>query len=64
MIAIMTTRKLAPGPNPDNPEQYGHFVETAREAEADESADATARAFERMFMPRKAKDQSASKKRD
>jgi hypothetical protein len=49
---------------PDNPEQYRRFVGTAREVEVDESSDAMDRAFERVFKPKKAKDQSASKKRD
>jgi hypothetical protein len=51
--------KPKPGTKPDNPEQYRRFVETAREAEADESPDALDRAFERVVGKPKPKDESA-----
>lgn len=44
-----------PKPKPDNPEQFKRFIETAREAEVDESHGAIDRAFARV-------DPSAKKK--
>jgi hypothetical protein len=42
-----------PKPQPDNPEQFKRFIETARDVEADESPDAVDRAFKRVVRPTK-----------
>ena len=46
--------------NPDNPDQYRRFVETARELGADESPEAMERAFKRVVRTQKPKDEPAS----
>ena len=56
------THKHKPSPKPDNPEQYRRFVETAREAEADERPDAMDRAFERVVKPKKAAELPSKRK--
>ena len=43
----MPAHKLPP--STDNPEQSRRFIETAREVETDESADAMDRAFEKVI---------------
>jgi hypothetical protein len=44
---------------PDDPEQYRRFVETARELSADESPDAMDRAFDQVVRKPKPKGESA-----
>lgn len=38
-----------PPPKPDDPEQFKHFIDMAREVEADESPDAIDRAFDKVI---------------
>lgn len=45
-----------PNPQPDYPEQFKRFVETAREVEVDESPDAIDRAFNKVIHPAKKSD--------
>jgi hypothetical protein len=47
----MPTRKPAPPPNADDPEQSRRFIDMAREVEADETPGATDRAFDRVLKP-------------
>ena len=42
-----------PKTQPDDPEQFKRFIETAREVEADESPDAIDRAFKRVVRPKR-----------
>jgi hypothetical protein len=41
-----------PKPEPDDPEQSKRFIETAREAEADESEEGADRAFNKVITRR------------
>lgn len=48
----MAARKpppIEPPPNADNPEQSRHFIDMAREVEADETPGGTDRAFEKII---------------
>jgi hypothetical protein len=59
----MTPKVKPRSPKPDNQEQYRRFVETAREAEADESPDAMDRAFERVVKPKNEPGRKEPRKR-
>jgi hypothetical protein len=43
-----------PKPQPDNPEQFKRFLETAREVEVDESPEALERALNKVLRPKSA----------
>jgi hypothetical protein len=50
--ALMPTRKP---PQPDDPEQYRRFLETAKEVEADDTPGSLDRHFDLIVRPRKRK---------
>lgn len=53
-----------PKPQPDNPEQFKRFIETAREVEADESPDAIDRALRKVVQPKRSPAKSQPPKKD
>ena len=53
-----------PKPQPDDPEQFKQFIETAREVEADESPDAIDRALRRVVQPKRSSAKPQPPKKD
>jgi hypothetical protein len=46
------TKKSAPKPPDDDPEEYKRFLEMARELEVDDTEEAAERAFKKVVIPK------------